>query len=132
MADVVVRTLDGVAMQVTTGRHALVIDEPEPVGADRGPDPYSLLLAGLGGCAAITVTLYARRKEWPLTAVEVHVSHDRSHADDCASGGYCDRAEVHVELEGDLDDEQRERLLSIATRCPVAKTLARGIEVVHV
>ena len=97
-----------------------------------GPDPYELMLSALGACTAITTTLYARRKGWPLEAVEVHLTHARAHTDDCASGGYCDSAEVHVELEGQLDDEQRKRLLDIATRCPVGRTLARGIDVVHV
>src|SRR5215218_1690474 len=132
MADVTVRTLDGVAAQVSTGDHDFLVYEPAPLGAGRGPDPYELLLAALGSCTAITTMLYARRKGWPLDAVEVRLAHAREHTDDCASGGYCDSAEVHVELEGALDDEQRRRLLDISTRCPVARTLARGIEVVHV
>jgi putative redox protein len=132
MADVTVRTLDGTAMNISADGHDLVADEPPPVGQDRGPDPYALLLSALGACTAMTVTLYARRNEWPLESVEVHVRHDRSHADDCVSGGYCDRAEVHVELDGALDDDQRQRLRAIAARCPVARTLARGIDVVHV
>jgi putative redox protein len=132
MADVTVRTLDGVAVRISTGDHELVVDEPPPVGEDRGPDPYELMLSALGACTAITTTLYARRKGWPLEAVEVHLTHARAHTDDCASGGYCDSAEVHVELEGQLDDEQRKRLLDIATRCPVGRTLARGIDIVHV
>ena len=131
MADVTVRTLDGVAAQVSTGDHEFLVDEPPPLGANRGPDPYELLLSALGACTAITTMLYARRKGWPLEAVVVHLTHAREHTDDCASGGYCDSAEVHVELEGQLDDEQRHRLLDISTRCPVARTLARGIEVVH-
>ncbi len=132
MADVTVRTLDGVAMRISTGDHEFVVDEPPPVGEDRGPDPYELLLSALGACTAITTTLYAQRKGWPLAAVEVRLTHARTHTDDCASGGYCDRAEVHVELEGPLDDEQRKRLREIATRCPVARTFARGIDIVHV
>jgi putative redox protein len=132
MADVMVRTLDGVAVSISTGDHELVVDEPPPVGTDSGPDPYELLLSALGACTAITTTLYARRKGWPLDAVEVRLTHARSHTDDCASGGYCDSAEVHVDLEGPLDDEQRKRLQDIATRCPVARTLARGIDIVHV
>jgi putative redox protein len=121
-----------VAAQVSTGDHEFLVDEPPPLGANRGPDPYELLLSALGACTAITTMLYARRKGWPLEAVVVHLTHAREHTDDCASGGYCDSAEVHVELEGQLDDEQRHRLLDISTRCPVARTLARGIEVVHV
>jgi putative redox protein len=132
MADVTVRTLDGVAAQVSTGDHEFLMDEPAPVGANGGPDPYELLLSALGACTAITTMLYARRKGWPLEAVEVHLTHAREHTEDCASGGYCDSAEVHVELEGALDDDQRHRLHDIAARCPVARTLARGIDIVHV
>ena len=119
-------------MRVSTGHHEFVADEPPPVGEDRGPDPYELLLSALGACTAITTTLYARRKGWPLEAVEVHLTHARAHTDDCASGGYCDSAEVHVELEGPLDDDQQHRLRAIATRCPIARTLARGVDIVHV
>ena len=132
MADVTVRTLDGVAVSISTGDHDFVVDEPPPVGEDRGPDPYELLLSALGACTALTTLLYARRKGWPLEAVAVHLTHARSHTDDCASGGYCDSAEVHVDLDGPLDDEQRKRLQDIATRCPVARTLARGVDIVHV
>jgi putative redox protein len=131
MADVTVQTLDGVAMRITAGRHELVTDEPEPIGHDRGPDPYALLLSALGACTAITVTLYAQRKGWPLEHVAVDIAKREAHPDDCASGGYCHRAELHLELTGDLDDEQRRRLHDIATRCPVARTLARGIDIVH-
>jgi uncharacterized OsmC-like protein len=131
MADVTVQTLDGVAMRITAGRHELVADEPEPVGHDRGPDPYVLLLAALGSCTAMTVTLYAQRKGWPLDGVSVEVTKHAAHPDDCASGGYCHRAELHLELTGELDDDQRSRLQDIATRCPVARTLGRGIDLVH-
>ena len=132
MADVTVRTLDGVAAQVSTGDHEFLVDEPPPLGANRGPDPYELLLSALGACTAITTMLYARRKGWPLEAVVVHLTHAREHTDDCASGGYCHRAEVHVEFLGDLDEDQRHRLHDIATRCPVARTLARGVDIAHV
>src|SRR3954465_7662855 len=129
MADVTVQTLDGVAMRITAGRHELVADEPEPTGEDRGPDPYTLLLAALGACTAMTVTLYARRKGWPLESVSVDVSKQETHSEDCATGGYCHRAEVRVELHGDLDDDQRRRLHDVAARCPGARTLARGTEI---
>ena len=132
MADVTVQTLDGVAMRITAGRHELVADEPEPVGHDQGPDPYALLLSALGACTAMTVTLYAQRKAWPLESVSVEVTKHSTHPDDCASGGYCHRAELHVEFVGDLDDDQRHRLHDIATRCPVARTLARGVELTHI
>ncbi len=118
-------------MRIEAGAHELVADEPVPVGADRGPDPYALLLGALGACTAITVTLYAKRKGWPLEGVEVRLRHEREHTDDCAAGGACDRAEVRVELQGPLDDAQRTRLAEIVTRCPVARTLSRGVSVVH-
>ena len=79
MADVTVRTLDGVAAQVSTGDHEFLVDEPPPLGANRGPDPYELLLSALGACTAITTMLYARRKGWPLEAVVVHLTHAREH-----------------------------------------------------
>src|SRR3954453_20170071 len=98
MADVTVQTLDGVAMRITAGRHELVADEPQPIGEARGPDPYALLLASLGACTAMTVTLYARRKGWPLESVSVSVSKQETHSEDCATGGYCTRGEGPVGL----------------------------------
>ena len=131
MADVTVQTLDGVAMRITAGRHELVADEPEPVGEDRGPDPYALLLSALGACTAITVTLYARRKGWPLESVTIRLSHAKVHAADCEEAetkvGMLDHVQRDVEFRGPLSEEQRARLLDIATKCPVHRTLESEI-----
>ena len=117
--------------RIRAGRHRLVADEPRtvPGGTDLGPDPYALVLAGLGACTAMTLQLYARRKGWPLAGVQVDVWHERVHAEDCAD---CDAREAQpdrfqrvLRLEGPLDDAQRARLLEIAERCPVHRTLER-------
>lgn len=119
--------------QITLGTHQLLADEPRPVGDDAGPTPYDLVLAGLGACTAMTVRMYADRKGWPLESVRVSLRHSRIHADDCAEcetqKGLIDHVDVEVELIGDLDDAQRERLLGIAKRCPVHQTLASEVNI---
>jgi putative redox protein len=127
---VTVTSLDGLAHCVDAEGHELVVDEPEPLGGDRGADPYALMLAALGSCAAITMRLYARTKGWPLERVEVRLRHERVHASDCEGDGRCERVYRRVAIEGPLDDGQRERLLQIAGRCPVARTLAPCVEIV--
>lgn len=117
---------------VRSGPHVLRADEPvEAGGNDTGPGPYAYLLAALGTCTAMTVRLYARQKKWPLTDVKVRLSHDRIHATDCAEcetkEGRIDRIEKVIELVGRLDDQQRQRLLEIAGRCPVHRTLVSEI-----
>lgn len=122
------------AQDVLVGRHRLRADEPEGVGDGTGPTPYDLLLAALGSCTSMTVRMYADRKGWPLEGVAVHVSHDRVHAKDCedceASEGMVDRIEREVELRGPLSDEQRDRLLEIAEKCPVHRTLVAETRIV--
>ncbi|MQA12281.1 MAG: alpha/beta fold hydrolase [Pseudonocardiaceae bacterium] len=112
---------------ITAGHHALTADEPEPTGADTGPSPYDLLLAGLGACTSMTVRMYARRKEWPLEHVSVALRHSQIHAKDCADcetrNGMVDRIERQIRFDGPLDDDQRRRLLEIADKCPVHRTL---------
>ena len=109
-------------------------DEPlDKGGTNLGPTPYELLLAGLGACTSITLRMYAGRKEWPLDAVRVTLRHDRVHAKDCEEcdkdTGMIDVIDKKLELEGDLSDEQRERLLAIAARCPVHRTLLNEIKI---
>lgn len=121
---------------IRAGRHHLTADEPTSAGGlDRGPSPYDLLLASLGACTAMTLRMYAEHKTLPLDRVTVSLRHDRIHADDCASctestTGRVDRIERHLHLEGDLDDTQRTRLLEIANRCPVHRTLEGEKEIV--
>ncbi|OLT05868.1 osmotically inducible protein C [Pseudonocardia sp. CNS-004] len=119
------------AQHITVGPHHLVADEPVPVGDDTGPTPYDLLLAALGACTAMTLRLYAQRKHWPLDDVTVSLRHSRIHAEDCANcetqAGMLDRIERVIQLDGDLDDDQRKRLLEIADRCPVHRTLQSEI-----
>jgi putative redox protein len=128
--EVVVREVEPsrFAQDIAVGAHALRADEPRSLGGDdTGPTPYGLLLAALGACTAMTVRLYARRKQWPLEGVEVRLRHDKIHAADCAEcetqAAKIDRIEKGIVLQGELSDEQRERLLEIADRCPVHRTL---------
>ena len=113
---------------VYAGRHRLRADEPESAGGtDTGPSPYDLLLAALGACTAMTLRLYADAKKLPLERVSVDLVQDKIHATDCAQcetkEGRIDRIERVVTLEGDLDETQRAKLLEIANKCPVHRTL---------
>ena len=132
---VVVRTGRTFLSQVEAGHHELVADEPERVGGtDRGPSPYDFLATALGTCKSMTMRMYADRKKWPLESIEVIVSHGREHAEDCVdcddANKFIHRFVVSIALHGDLDDEQRQRILEIASRCPVARTLSNKIEIV--
>jgi putative redox protein len=113
--------------EITAGPHRLVADEPKPIGDDAGPTPYDLLLAALGACTSMTLRMYADRKGWPLERVRVTLRHSRIHAKDCAdcetSVGFVDQIDRDIELTGDLDDSQLQRLLYMADRCPVHQTL---------
>ena len=118
----------GFTQEIVVGPHRLVADEPKDVGGDNeGPTPYDLLLAALGSCTSITVTMYARRKSWPLQGVTARLRHSRIHATDCAEcetkEGKIDRIELDIEFAGPLSDEQRSKLLEIAEKCPVHRTL---------
>ena len=119
--------------QITAGHHRLVADEPRPVGDDAGPTPYDLLLAGLGACTSMTVRMYADRKGWPLDRVRVTLRHSRIHAEDCAdcktTKGWVDHIDRDIELSGELDDTQRQRLMQIAERCPVHLTLTSEVDI---
>lgn len=120
--------------EVRAGRHVARADEPASQGGDdAGPAPYEYLLAGLGACTSMTVRMYAERKQWPLTGVAVRLTHERIHAEDCAEcetkSGKIDLIRRLVTFEGDLDDEQRQRLLEIANKCPVHRTLTSEVAV---
>jgi len=127
--------LTGRYMQTArTGRHTLTVDEPQAVGGnDAGPGPYEFLLIGLGACTAMTVRMYAERKDLPLRRVHVRLSHRKIHVQDCTDcetrEGKVDEITREITFDGDLTEEQRERLLEIANRCPVHRTLTSEIKV---
>jgi len=126
---VVVRgSATGFAQEILAGPHRMSADEPVSAGgADTGPTPYDFLLAALGACTSITLGMYARRNGWPLAEVVVNLRHSKIHAVDCAEcetkEGMLDRIERDIHLTGSLTDEQRSKLLDIANKCPVHRTL---------
>jgi len=132
-AQVIVSSEAGLTQEIVAGNHRLLPDEPAPIGTDRGPTPYDLLLAALGSCTSMTLRLYAQRKGWDLKRVMVRLEHSRIHADDCVGcetkRGFLDRIDRQIELTGNLDDEQKRRLLEIAERCPVHRTLKSEINI---
>jgi putative redox protein len=122
----------GFAQEIDLGTHRLVADEPIALGGmDTGPNPYDFLLAALGSCTSMTIGLYARRKQWPLRTVSIRLRHSRIHARDCENCetdvGMIDQIERDIELVGDLDFHQRARLLEIADKCPIHRTLTSEI-----
>lgn len=130
---VVVRTGDiKFTTEVKMKDHSLISDEPEEKGGqNEGPTAYDLLLAALGSCTSITLKMYAAHKGWDLGDVTVRLRHDKIHAEDCREcekkTGRIDRIERQIDFTGDLTDEQRQRLLYIADRCPVHKTMKEEI-----
>jgi putative redox protein len=126
-------TPEGFLQDIQSGPHHLQADEPESYGgSNRGLSPYGLLASGLGACTSMTIRMYARRKGWPLTRVKVDVTHDKVHGQDAGTEGKARIDQFHrrITLEGDLDTDQRQRLLHIADKCPVHQTLERANEIV--
>ncbi len=122
----------GYATEIRSAKHVLHADEPKSVGGtDTGPTPYDLLLSALGTSTVMTLRMYADRKGWLLDGAKVELRHDRIHARDCAEcdteSGYVARIYKRVTLSGNLDETQRARLLEIADRCPVHRTLTSEI-----
>jgi putative redox protein len=133
--DVVVRgNASGFLQEVVSGAHHLQADEPVSAGgSDAAPGPYDYLLIALGVCTSMTVGLYARRKQWPLENITVSLRHSRIHAKDCeeceTKEGMLDRIETEIELTGSLSSEQRAKLMEIAAKCPVHRTLKSEINI---
>ena len=125
---------EGFAVKLSAGGHALCADEPPAKGGtDTGPTPYGLMMSALAACTSITLRMYAQRKEWPLTGIHVEVRHARIYATDCeeceTKEGMLDQLDRDITLEGPLDDAQRARLIEIANKCPVHRTLTREVRI---
>src|SRR5690242_11828442 len=130
MTEITVRSAEGLTQSIEARGHRIVADEPRDAGgSDTGPTPYELLLGALGACTSMTMRMYAARHQWPLENVEVHLVHERTHAEDCQNcenpnaNPFLDRVTKRVVLHGALSADQRARLLEIADRCPVQRTL---------
>lgn len=125
---------EALTTQIKAGNHSLTADEPEELGGnDFGPTPYELLSSGLAACTSMTLQLYARKKKWDLENVETHVSYEKKHMEDCE---HCEKESSRIDvffreisLEGDLDEKQQTRLLEIANKCPVHRTLKSDIQI---
>ena len=133
-APVIVRSRGNFRNEVQAGPHRFVLDEPGSAGGtDAGPTPYDAMAASIGGCTSMTLHFYAKREGIPLEGVDATVTHDRQYAKDCADcmsqDGYVHRFRVELKLYGPLSEEQRQKLLDVAKRCPVVKTLQSQIKV---
>lgn len=119
---------------LTAGNHEMVSDEPESKGGkDLGPDPYDYLLMSLGSCTVITMKMYAERKKWPVEDIFVELRHFKDHAEDCEEcddpKAKIDKIEKEITVQGELNQEQIDRLLEISKKCPVHKTLLGQMEI---
>lgn len=122
------------AQNISVGPHLLQADEPrDSAGNDVGPNPYELLLSALGACTSMTLCMYAEQKQWPLRGVQVRLTHSKLYAEDCVAcdtkRGTLDQIDAEISLIGDLSEDQRQRLMEIADRCPVHRTLVSEIQI---
>jgi putative redox protein len=134
MKPVILRSAGTLRADIEAGPYRLIADEPvEAGGTAAGPTPYDFLNAALGACTSMTIHVVAKREKIPIESVEITVSNDRMYAKDCAdctsTEGYIHRFTVSIKVTGDLTPAQRERVLTVAKRCPVAKTLTSEIRV---
>jgi putative redox protein len=135
LPNVIVRgTAAGFLQEVSSGKHHLQVDEPVRAGGnDAAPGPYDHLLIALGACTSMTVGLYARRRKFPLENITVSLSHSRIHAEDCADcetkTGMLDRIDLGLELSGPLTPAQHAKLMEIAGKCPVHRTLKSEMDI---
>ena len=133
MAQVSARLTSGMVVRISNGRHEWTGDEPEAVGGtDTGPNPYELLLGSLAACTCVTLAMYCRHKGLELQSISASYDFLNVHADDCEDcdeddKGFIEQVTSEVHIEGDFDDAQRKRLTQIVSRCPVHKTLAKGV-----
>lgn len=133
-APVVVRSRQSLRNMIEAGPHQLITDEPSDLGGtEAGPTPYELIAGALGACTSMTMHIVAQRENIPLEEIEVSVTNNRIHAKDCidceSDSGYIHRFDVVIRLTGALTPAQRERMLQVAKRCPVNKTLVSEIRI---
>ncbi len=127
---VIAKSLNQYQVEIKASNHVIIADEPVSAGGDdSGPNPYDLLLSALASCKIITVQMYAKRKNWPLTGVELTMEHHKTHASDCEdcisdAGATVDIIDTKIRFSGDLDEDQINRLKAISEKCPVHRTLS--------
>ncbi len=134
MKEVIVRGGTSFKTEISAGPHTFYADEPADIGGtEAGPTPYDLLSAALGACTSMTVYVVTKRENIPLAGLELTITNDRQHAQDCADctnkAGYIHRFTVTMRLEGDLTPAQKQRIVDVARRCPVFKTLQSEIKI---
>ena len=133
MTSITAELIGDFRVDITNGVHTWRADEPASLGGDNtGPNPYDLLLGSLAACTTITLSMYTKRKGIDMTSLSVEYSYDKVHADDCEQcddthSGMIDRVTSRIFIDGNFDEDTRKRLIEIAQRCPVHKTLEKGI-----
>ena len=133
MSQISAELQSGTVVQLSNGRHAWTADEPiDAGGTDEGPNPYELLLGALAACTCVTISMYCRHKGLTLRSIRASYEFSNVHADDCrdcddSTRGFIQKITSNIEIRGEFDDAQRKRLAQIVERCPVHKTLGRGV-----